>query len=69
MFSCIVIDETVRNATAILKTEENLRIMYEETMAEQISTGSTSFKFSKCFSGSTGFIGSTLRPVLEWLIV
>ena len=33
--------------------------MYEETMAEQISTGSTSFKFSKCFSGSTGFIGST----------
>ena len=53
MFSCIVIDETVRNATAILKTEENLRNMYEETMAEQISTGSTSFKFS------TGLIGST----------
>ena len=29
-----VIDENVRNVTTILKTEENLRIMCEETMTE-----------------------------------
>ena len=31
---CSIIEENVRNVTTILKTEENLRIMYEVAMSE-----------------------------------